>query len=80
MNATAITDPRPPRSNTTYRWIRQIHLWVGAWGALAAVIHGFPGLVMNHRFGDGAWPRGESAESGRIILEVPAGVRSRRRH
>ena len=21
----------------TYRWIRQIHLWIGAWGALAAL-------------------------------------------
>ena len=56
--ATAATSVR--RSNTTYRWIRQLHLWIGAWGALAAVIYGFTGLVMNHRFGDGAWPQGKS--------------------
>ena len=60
------------RSNATYRWIRQIHLWIGAWGALAAVIYGFTGLVMNHRFGDGAWPQGESNERGRVTLQIPA--------
>lgn len=68
----AITAVPRPRSNTTHRWIRQIHLWIGAWGALAAVIYGFTGLVMNHRFGDGAWPQGDSAESGRLVLAVPA--------
>ena len=56
----------------TYRWIRQLHLWIGAWGALAAVIYGFTGLVMNHRFGDGAWPQGESDESGARELQMPA--------
>jgi uncharacterized protein len=59
------------RSNTTHRWIRQLHLWIGAWGALAAVIYGFTGLVMNHRFGDGAWPQGESSEAARTTLQVP---------
>lgn len=76
MNATTISaDISRRRSNTTYRWIRQLHLWIGAWGALAAIIYGFTGLVMNHRFGDGAWPQGDSAESGRIVLEVPADAR-----
>jgi hypothetical protein len=60
------------RNNTTYRWIRQVHLWIGAWGALAAVIYGFTGLVMNHRFGDGAWPQGDSNELARTSLQVPA--------
>jgi hypothetical protein len=63
------------RRNATHRWIRQLHLWIGAWGALAAVLYGFTGLVMNHRFGDGAWPRGESAETGRVLLEVPPSAR-----
>ena len=64
MNATTATRRHARRrSNTTYRWIRQLHLWIGAWGALAAVIYGFTGLVMNHRFGDGAWPQGESNET-----------------
>ena len=60
---------------TTHRWIRQLHLWIGAWGALAAVLYGFTGLVMNHRFGDNAWPQGDTAESGRTLLEVPASAR-----
>lgn len=77
MNTTAASIDIPRRrSNTTYRWIRQIHLWIGAWGALAAIIYGFSGLVMNHRFGDGAWPQGDSAESGRLTLQVPAESRT----
>ena len=63
MNATTAPTSHAARS-TTHRWIRQIHLWIGAWGALAAIIYGFTGLVMNHRFGDGAWPQGDSEESG----------------
>jgi hypothetical protein len=72
MNATTATATTVRRSNTTYRWIRQIHLWIGAWGALAAVIYGFTGLVMNHRFGDGAWPQGENKELARTTLTIPA--------
>ena len=64
------------RSNVTYRWVRQLHLWIGAWGALAAIIYGFTGLVMNHRFGDGAWPQGDSEEAGRMTLQIPATARS----
>ena len=61
--------------NTAYRIVRQVHLWVGAWGALAALLFGFTGLVMNHRFGDAAWPQGESKETGRLLLQVPADAR-----
>ena len=47
---------RPHRfRNVSYRWMRQIHLWIGAWGALATVVYGFTGLVLNHRFGDDAF-------------------------
>jgi hypothetical protein len=63
------------RRNTTHRWIRQLHLWIGAWGALAAVLYGFTGLMMNHRIGDSAWPQGESTETGRLLLEVPPSAR-----
>ena len=59
-----------------YPLVRQVHLWIGAWGALAAVVYGFSGLVMNHRFGDAAWPQGDSAETGRSTLTVPAPARS----
>jgi hypothetical protein len=74
--------PMPPstsasatRRNGSHRWIRQLHLWIGAWGALAAMIYGFTGLVMNHRFGDAAWPQGESEEAGRVVLALPAAAR-----
>lgn len=67
--------PRPGRP-VVYRWVRQIHLWVGAWGALAAILFGATGLVMAHRFGDRAWPQGESRESAALTLEVPAAARA----
>jgi hypothetical protein len=72
---TAATSTRR-QGATTYRWIRQIHLWIGAWGALAAVIYGFTGLVMNHRFGDGAWFQGDSEERARTTLQIPADAQS----
>jgi len=68
-------NPKPasaPLRNRSHRVVRQIHLWIGAWGALAAVIYGFSGLVMNHRFGDSAWPQGDSEELGREQLATPA--------
>lgn len=75
--------PRNPANATrarssarTHRWIRQVHLWIGAWGALAAIVYGLTGLVMNHRFGDNPWPQGESIDTGRVVLEVPATARA----
>jgi hypothetical protein len=59
----------------TYRWVRQFHLWLGAWGALAAIVYGFTGLVMNHRIGENPWPQGDSTESGRTALQVPMEAR-----
>jgi hypothetical protein len=64
------------RSATTYRWIRQFHLWIGAWGALAAILYGITGLVMNHRFGLDAWPQGDSNELGKTSLVIPAEARA----
>ena len=59
-------------ANTRYRYIRQLHLWLGAWGAIAALVFGITGLLMNHRFGDNPWPQGKSEEVGRMQFEVPA--------
>ena len=64
------------RSATTYRWVRQFHLWIGAWGALAAILYGMTGLVLNHRFGEAAWPQGESSDAGRSTLQVPPEARA----
>ena len=78
MNTTTANDAIAARrrSNATHRWIRQLHLWIGAWGALAAIIYGFTGLVMNHRFGDSPWPQGDSEETGRMTLQIPATARA----
>ena len=67
---------RPRRANTTYRWVRQAHLWIGAWGALAAILYGITGLVMNHRFGDGGWPQGDSRQIVKAELAVPVNART----
>ena len=73
----SITSPvaRRPRANL-HRWIRQLHLWIGAWGALAAVLYGSTGLIMSHRFGDGAWPQGKNEEISKRELSVPAPARA----
>ena len=59
-----------------HRWIRQLHLWIGAWGALAAVLYGSTGLIMSHRFGDGAWPQGKNQELDKRELAIPADART----
>lgn len=69
------TSPAPSR-HRTYRLVRQIHLWMGAWGAIAAVLYGFSGLVMNHRFGEGAWSQGDSEDLGRETIAIPAPART----
>lgn len=65
----------PRRPHRAYRAMRQIHLWVGAWGALAAVLYGFTGLVMNHRFAL-KLPQGENVELRQDLLQVPAEART----
>jgi hypothetical protein len=75
-NAKPNVAARPRGNHRTYRWIRQVHLWIGAWGAIAAIVYGYTGLVMNHRMGDNAWPQGDSGEAGRDVLEVPAAARA----
>ena len=68
--------PAPARRNgRAYRLFRQVHLWLGAWGALAAVLYGFTGLVMNHRF---AWnlPQGQSVPAEPVRVGVPAEARA----
>lgn len=63
------------KSQRNHRIIRQLHLWIGAWGAIAAILYGLTGLVMNHRSGDNPWPQGESVDAARVALDVPAEAR-----
>ena len=66
----------PMRNNGGgYRLIRQLHLWIGAWGAIAAIGFGFSGLVLNHRFAM-ELPQGKRDESAPVRIEVPASART----
>jgi len=62
-------------SSAGYRFIRQLHLWIGAWGAIAAIGFGFSGLVLNHRFAM-ELPQGKREESAPVRIEVPATART----
>jgi hypothetical protein len=58
----------------THRLIRQLHLWIGAWGAIAAILFGISGFMQNHR-GMMKLPQGESTEISNVELEVPESAR-----
>lgn len=58
-----------------HRLVRQLHLWVGAWGALAAILYGCTGLVMNHRFALNL-PQGESVPAEPVRVSVPVEARA----
>ncbi len=70
------TSPTPRRGNGSYRLVRQLHLWIGAWGSIAAILFGITGLILNHRMGDNAWPQGESRPLSETVLEVPEQARA----
>ena len=75
MKATYAAVSSRPSHPTVRHWVRRLHLWIGAWGALAAIVYGLTGLVMNHRFGDNPWPQGDSIENDKVVLAVPAAAR-----
>jgi hypothetical protein len=76
--ATSRSLHRPAPRVVAHRWIRQLHLWIGAWGALAALLFGTTGLLMNHRAGPTPWPQGDSQESAPLTLAVPESARASR--
>jgi hypothetical protein len=57
--------------------MRQLHLWIGAWGAIAAILFGVSGFMQNHR---AVWrlPQGDSTEVSKIELAVPESARASR--
>jgi hypothetical protein len=63
------------RRSRSQRVIRQLHLWIGAWGALAAILFGFTGFVQNHR-ALLKLPQGEATELTNIEVPVPDAVRA----
>jgi hypothetical protein len=61
----------------THRLIRQLHLWIGAWGAIAAILFGISGFMQNHR-GMMKLPQGDTTEVSSVELEVPEADRQSR--
>lgn len=57
------------------RLIRQIHLWIGAWGAIAAILFGATGFMQNHR-AILKLPQGDSTEATKLEIEVPEAPRA----
>jgi hypothetical protein len=64
-------------NGATHRLMRTLHLWIGAWGAVAAILFGMTGFMQNHR-ASLQLPQGESTEVSRIELSVPEAVRADR--
>jgi len=58
-----------------HRWVRKLHTWIGAWGAIAAVIFGLSGFVQNHR-AMMKLPQGGSTEVSSVELAVPEAARA----
>jgi uncharacterized protein len=61
----------------THRVIRQLHLWIGAWGAVAAILFGISGFMQNHR-GIMQLPQGDTTEISSVEMEVPESARQSR--
>jgi len=61
----------PKRPLLRFALVRQLHQWIGAWGAIAAILFGFTGFVQNHR-AVLKLPQGDSIEASQIELQVPA--------
>jgi hypothetical protein len=61
----------------THRVIRQLHLWIGAWGAMAAILFGISGFMQNHR-GIMKLPQGDATEISSVELDVPESARASR--
>src|SRR5882757_5102782 len=57
-----------------HRLMRQLHLWIGAWGAMAAILFGVSGFMQNHR-AVLKLPQGDSTEVSKVELAVPESAR-----
>ncbi len=74
MSASSPGPSRKLRRLSAHRLIRQVHIWVGAWGAIAAVLFGVSGFLQNHR-GVLKLPQGGSTEVSRVEVPLPQEAR-----
>jgi hypothetical protein len=73
LSAAATMAARRPGAG--HRLVRQLHLWIGAWGALAAILFGVTGLVQNHR-ALLKLPQGDATELSKVEIGVPEAARA----
>ena len=75
MSELALEASAAVRRMRFHRLIRKLHLWIGAWGAIAAVLFGVTGFLQNHR-GVLKLPQGTSSEVSRVEVAVPEDARA----
>lgn len=75
MSASSLEAGAKLRGLRLYRLMRQLHIWIGAWGAVAAVLFGISGFLQNHR-GVMKLPQGTSTEVSRVEVSVPQEARA----
>lgn len=75
MNTMTLNASAAVRRMHRHRFIRKLHLWIGAWGAVAAVLFGVTGFLQNHR-GVLRIPQGNSTEVSRVQVAVPEDARA----
>lgn len=75
MNTMTLDAAAKLRRLRVHRLVRQLHIWIGAWGALAAVLFGVTGFMQNHR-AILKLPQGTSTEVSQVELAVPADART----
>jgi hypothetical protein len=67
--------PAPaPRRLRGARLLRQLHLWIGAWGAVAAILFGATGFLQNHR-AILKLPQGQATDLSKVDLAIPESAR-----
>ena len=74
QNPAIVSQRTVARRSRTHRIVRQLHLWIGAWGAIAAILFGSSGFIMNHR-AVLKLPQGSSSDLSKVELPVPEDAR-----
>jgi uncharacterized protein len=75
MNTLSLEAATKLRRLRVHRLIRQLHVWIGAWGAIAAVLFGVTGFLQNHR-ALLKLPQGSATEVAHEEISVPEEARA----
>jgi hypothetical protein len=75
-SAPSVRAALPPRTRLGgVRLLRHLHLWIGAWGAIAAILFGATGFMQNHR-AILKLPQGDTTEASKVEIDVPEAARA----